>query len=60
MDDLTEGKYLMEYFRTKDSLNVPYAGKLFHFEHGMPWRALVDTLVIERGANVLNADIEGL
>ena len=50
----------MEYFRTKDSLNVPYAGKLFHFEHGMPWRALVDTLVIERGANVLNADIEGL
>lgn len=60
MDDLTEGKYLMEYFRTKESLNVPYAGKLFHFEHGMPWRALVDTLVIERGANVLNADIEGL
>lgn len=60
MDDLTEGKYLMEYFRTKDSLNVPYAGKLFHFEHGMPWRALVDTLVLERGANVLNADIEGL
>ena len=60
MDDLTEGKYLMEYFRTKDSLNVPYAGKLFHFEHGMPWRALVDTLVIERDANVLNADIEGL
>jgi len=59
MDDLTEGKFLMEYFRTKDSLDVPYAGKLFHFEHGMPWRALADTLVIERGANVLNVDLEG-
>lgn len=60
MDDLTEGKYLMEYFRTKDSLDVPYAGKLFQFEYGMPWRALADTLVIERGANVLEADLKGL
>ena len=60
MDDLTEGKYLMEYFRTKDSLDVPYAGKLFDFEYGMPWRALADTLVIERGANVLEADLKGL
>ncbi len=60
MDDLTQGKYLMEYFRTKDSLDVPYAGKLFHFEHGMPWRALTDTLVIERGANALEVDLEGL
>lgn len=54
MDDLTEGKYMLEYFRTKDSLDVPYAGNIFEFDHGMPWRALADTLVVERGANTLN------
>lgn len=53
MDDLTEGKYLLEYFRTKDSLDVPFAGKLFDFEYGMPWRTLADTLVVERGENAL-------
>lgn len=55
MEDLLEGKYLMEYFRTKDSSDTPYAGNLFEFGHGMPWRALADTLVIERGANTLYA-----
>ncbi len=55
MDDLVEGKYLMEYFQTKDSLDTPYAGNLFEFDYGMPWRALADTLVIERGANTLQA-----
>lgn len=55
MEDLLEGKYLMEYYRTKDSLDVPYAGNLFEFDHGMPWRALADTLVVERGVNTLYA-----
>lgn len=55
MEDLLEGKYLMEYYRTKDSLDVPYAGNLFEFDHGMPWRALADTLVVERGTNTLYA-----
>lgn len=55
MDGLTEGKYLMEYFRTKDSSDIPYAGNLFDFDYGMPWRALADTLVVERGANTLYA-----
>ena len=59
MDDLTEGKYFLEYFRTKDSLDAPYAGNLYEFDYGMPWRALADTLVIERGANTLSA-IESL
>lgn len=55
MDDLTEGKYLMEYFRTKDSQNSPDAGSLFDFQYGMSWRSLADTLVVERGANILGA-----
>ena len=57
MDDLIEGKYLMEYFRTKDSLDVPFAGKLQSLEFGMPWRMLADTLVLERGANVLDESV---
>lgn len=55
MESLTEGKYLMDYFRTKDSLDVPYAGNLSKFEFGMPWRQLPDTLVVERGANTLQS-----
>lgn len=60
MEFLTEGKYLLDYFRTKDSLDVPYAGNLSNFEFGMPWRQLIDTLVVERGANVLQATLPKL
>ena len=57
IDDLTEGKYLMDYFRTKDSLDVPFAGKIFDLEYGMPWRMMADTLVLERGANILDENV---
>ena len=47
----------MDYFRTKDSLDVPFAGKIFDLEYGMPWRMMADTLVLERGANILDENV---
>jgi hypothetical protein len=60
MDPLLEGAYVMDYYRVREGMDVPYAGRLNPLDWGYPWRSPADTLRLSNGVNVLDSLIRNI
>ena len=52
-NDLVEGGYIIDYYYAEKGSDLPNGGSLQPFKYGSAWRAPLDTLKIQSGANDL-------